>query len=104
MIYTIGHVENYLKAIANSPTGKIKKVGRCEPNDRFPNGYEGGYAFASREDAQKRIDEAHADKGFDVFGLDADWEKDTSSVVEGWWHALINSADVIVLEEVRLEV
>jgi len=98
VIYTIGHVENYLKAIADSPDGAIKKLGRCEPGERFPDGYTGGYAFKTVEDAQRRIDEAYPDRGFGVFGLDAEWEMDTTQNTNGWWHNLVNSSGIIVLE------
>lgn len=100
MIFTIGHTASYLNAIANSPDGKIQKTGRIEPgeNDDFPNGYIGGYAFESAKDAQRRIDEAYPDRQFGVFGLDADWEKDTIPNPDGgWWHNLINDSDIIVL-------
>lgn len=96
MIYTIGHKENYLKAIADSPDGKIHKVGKCEPCERFPQGYEGGYAFLSIEDAQKRINEAYPERGFAVFGLLASWE-DTEPNPNGWWHNLLKDSEIIVL-------
>jgi len=98
MIYTIGHTKNYLDAIANSLDGKIQKLGRCEPGDRFPDGYEGGYAFRSIADAQKRIDEVYSGQGFGVFGIEADWEKDTVPAQDGWWHNLVKNADIVVLE------
>ncbi len=32
-----------------------------------------------------------------MFGLDADWEKDTVASKDGWWHNLINSSYIIDL-------
>jgi hypothetical protein len=97
MIYTIGKKENYLKSIANSPTGKIQKVGKTDDLNGRP--YEGGYAFQSREDAQRRIDEAYSDQGYAVFGLDADWERDTEPHQgDGWWHSLLINVDIIVFD------
>lgn len=95
MIFTIGHQENYLKAIARH--GAIYKVGRREPCDEFPNGYAGGYAFASIEDAQKRIGEAYEGRGMAVFGLLADWERDTVPSPDGWWHNLVIDALIVVV-------
>ena len=85
-IYTIGHAENYRAAIAHD--GKIQKLGRDHKNQKLgmdhkgshtPKNYPGGYAFKTFEDATRRIEEAQQDKGFAVFGLKADWEKDTVS-------------------------
>ena len=95
MIFTIGHQKNYLKAIAFS--GAIYKVGRRAPCDEFPNGYAGGYAFASIEDAQRRIEEAYEGRGFAVFGLLADWESDTEPSSDGWWRNLVTDALVVVV-------
>uniref|UniRef100_A0A6M3KUP0 Uncharacterized protein n=1 Tax=viral metagenome TaxID=1070528 RepID=A0A6M3KUP0_9ZZZZ len=75
MIYTIGHEENYLSVAREY--GKIIKLGKCGSCERFPNGYEGGYAFRTAEEAQERIEEAYHGMGFAVFGLEADWEIDT---------------------------
>jgi hypothetical protein len=89
-IYTIGHRANYLKAIAQSDTGTIKKLGKSKD-------YPGGYAFLTREDAERRIQEAYANRGFAVFGLKAHWEHDTEPST-GWWHNLLRDAEIIVLD------
>ena len=95
MIYTIGHESSYLKAIADSPDNTIWKLGERLPCERFPDGYEGGCAFQSIEDAQRRIDEKYSTDGFVVFGIDADWEKDTEPNRAGeWWHNLLNDAEI----------
>lgn len=94
MIFTIGHQESYLEALKAKPVipGKrLLKIGRRKD-------YPGGYAFKTREDAQRRIDEEYAGKGFAIFGLEADWQTDTVPSETGWWHALINDAAIILLE------
>ena len=96
MIYTIGHEKNYLKGIADSPDGKINKIGKREPCEGFPQGYVGGYAFASVEDARRRINEAYPECGFAVFGLQTTWDNTVSSA-DGWWHNLIEDSEIIVL-------
>jgi hypothetical protein len=96
MIYTIGHKENYLKAISDSPTGTILKLGRCDANENFPQGYCGGYAFKTMEEAQKRIDEAHSNEGFIIFGLQSSWDNTVPSNI-GWWNNLIDDSEIIVL-------
>lgn len=96
MIYTIGHKENYLKSIAAN--GSIQKLGRRNPgdDDRFPEGYEGGYAFQSTEDAQRRIDEAYPERGFEVFGLLTNWDN-TEPSKNGWWNNLITDVEIVIL-------
>lgn len=96
MIYTIGHRDNYLKAIAK--TGTIWKLGKHEPGEDYPDGYPGGYAFQSIEDAQRRIDEAYPEHGFAIFGLSATWE-DTEPSKDGWWNNLLTDAEIVVLEK-----
>lgn len=98
MIYTIGHRENYLKAIQEH--GVIQKLGRRLPdarNDFFPDGYPGGYAFQTYEDAQRGLAEEDKHGTWCIWGLDADWERDTAPAKDGWWHNLIKDADIIPL-------
>lgn len=98
MIYTIGHEPSYLKAIADSPDSTIQKIGKQMLCEQFPDGYEGGYAFRSVEDAQYRIDEQYSTDGFVVFGMKAIWETDTEKNQDGgWWHNLLNDAEIVVL-------
>jgi len=91
MIYTIGHAASYLEAIRQR--GRIFKLGKT---DQYP----GGYAFETVKDAHRRIDEAYPVRGFAVFGLDVDWDRDTEPNREGgWWHNLLIDAKIIVLQE-----
>jgi hypothetical protein len=95
MIYTIGHKESYAQALKDN--GKVIKVGKSGISDRFPEGYEGGYAFYSLEDSEKRISEEYSKNNFVPFGLKADWEKDTEASKDGWWHNLLNDSEIIFL-------
>ena len=92
MIYTIGSAKSYLDAMLASGE-VVHKSGAGSPA-----GYIGGYAFKTIEDAQRRIDEyGDSPYQFSIFGLDADWEKDTVPNDEGWWHNLTKDAPLIVL-------
>ncbi len=95
MIYTIGHAENYKAAIAK--TGSIQKLGRDHKGGHLPKDYPGGYAFKSWRDAIRRIEEAYSESGFAVFGMKADWDKDTAPSPNGWWHNLINDSEIVLI-------
>lgn len=88
MIYTIGHELNYVETLKKSESGVVYKLGERED-------YEGGYAFKSQSDAQKRIDEQYKDMEFGIFGLEADWDRDTRESKNGWWNVLVNDAKII---------
>jgi hypothetical protein len=92
MIYTIGSKKAYLRSFLKKH--RVIKPGRSR-------GYCGGCAFKSREDAQRHIDELDMQgyKGFQVFGLLADWERDTAPSGDHWWHDLLVEAEVVVLEK-----
>lgn len=98
MIYTIGHRENYLKEMSRRAANYLNpmtKTGRGFWGGEY---YHGGYAFKTIEDAQRRINEAHKDAGYAVFGIDADWERDTVRADDGWWHLLLKHAVVLKLD------
>jgi len=94
MIFTIGNRKNYLQFIMDY--GVPEKLGKQPPNERFPDGYPGGYAFLTMADAERRIQEAGY-RDFAVFGLDADWQEDTEPSTDGWWHNLLVDADIVLL-------
>lgn len=94
MIYTIGHEGNYLANIEKY--GTIHKLGKTDD-------YSGGYAFKTREDARRRIDEKYPNRGFAVFGLKADWNLDTVPSDDGWWRNLIRDAEIVVMAEETAE-
>ena len=96
MIYTIGSKKAYLKNLLSDH--KVMKSGR-------KRGYAGGCAFQNREEAQRHLDELELQgfKGFMVFGLLADWERDTKPSSQYWWHDLQRDAEVVVLEKIEDE-
>jgi hypothetical protein len=91
MIYTVGSKKAYLRSLVKN--GKVMKRGRCR-------GYGGGGAFRTREDAQRHLDELAVQgyKGYMVFGMLADWDRDTQASPDHWWHDLLTDAEVVVLE------
>jgi len=94
VIFTIGHRESYFQAFRDH--GHCVKRGR----DALGEGdYPGGYAFRIRQDGERRIQEAYRDMEFAVFGLEADWGRDTEPSPEGWWHHLLCNAEVVLLEK-----
>lgn len=103
MIYTIGNGESYRKGI--KVLGKeFKKVGYNDVHKHpfIEKDYAGGYAFLTKEDAQRRIDEIFKrdgkSYGFEVFGLEADWEKDTAPSNNGWWHFLLTDSKIVLVK------
>jgi hypothetical protein len=92
MIYTVGSKKAYLREYLKNR--KVLKTGR-------KRGYGGGCAFRTREDAQRHLDELELQgyKDYQVFGLLADWDKDTRSNPDHWWHDLVRDAEVVVLEK-----
>lgn len=92
MIFTIGHRESYLSAFAER--GRVWKLGRGSKHAQ--PGYVGGYAFRTADDARRRIAEARYHE-FEVFGLGAAWNRDTSPSSSGWWHHLRRDAQAYVL-------
>lgn len=95
MIFTIGDRDNYLKNMSDN--SEMKKLGKQEPSERFPDGYEGGYCFQTMEDAHKKILEEDKVGIWDVFGLDCDWANTYNS--GNWWNNLIQSTKIIILEK-----
>lgn len=103
MIFTIGHTENYLEAMLADP--ELKKIGRREKQPNFPDGYLGGTVWKTRKEARAYIEEElqrdHPDwdpADFSVFGVDADWERDTY-IPEDDMPSLLRDAKLINLED-----
>jgi len=99
MMYTIGNGDGYRDGIKKFGK-KFLKVGQNDAH-RYPHvskNYPGGYAFLSKEDAERRIAEILKKKGTDygleVFGLEAE-ESDTIQSFHGWWRRLINDALIV---------
>jgi hypothetical protein len=83
MMYTIGHTENYLKVLRQPGTQVLKNVG--------------GYVFLTQDEAERRIAEEGQTGNWSVFGLKADPSQIKPSE-NGWWHELIEQAEVVLLE------
>lgn len=80
MIYTIGHKESYDSGLLEH-SNNFKKLGKTET-------YAGGIVFPSFSDAKQFLldNEMHE---YDVYGLVADWHKDTND------GNLINTSQII---------
>jgi hypothetical protein len=83
MIYTIGNTESYLAGLADGP---LKKKGKTED-------YQGGSVWQTYEEAA-----VYACNTRSVFGVLADWEKDTAPSDHGDWHDLLVDAEVVRLD------
>lgn len=89
MIYTIGSKKSYDQALQG--TEPVLKTGRREPCDEFPEGYEGGIVFPSRELAQAFIDNGCMDRRlpdrpgvtWEVYGLLTSWDEGTYLTASG---------------------
>lgn len=90
MIFTIGNRESYDDLVRqNGAKGVcVLKLGRRD-------GYPGGYAFQTATDAARRIAEAYPGRGFAIYEVDADWERDTYSSAAGWWRNLKTDRPII---------
>ena len=84
LIYTIGHTGIYLRAIAKAALDD-ELIYKCE----------GGYAFQTVEDANRRIVETGHTDDWSVWEMDAHWETDVKPAPDGWWHLLTCNADII---------
>jgi hypothetical protein len=90
MIYCIGNKQNYDEAMSKHLD--LRKSGRCVEDDGTY--YPGGSVWQTREEALTNCPE-----GFDVYGVIADWEKDTAPSAEGPWHDLLSDSLLVFLEE-----
>ena len=89
MIYTLGHKQAYLGAIASE--GRIKKLGKGIVEGQP---YSGGSVWETFEEAQQVL---RFNPGFMVFGVDADWKTDTEPEKNASFHNLLRDAWIIVL-------
>lgn len=85
MIYTVGDTQIYINSMIKN--GSIKKMGRSDS-------YVGGSVWKTYIEALR-----HAPQGYSVFGVDANWEKDTipSSEPNATWHDLLITSPIILL-------
>lgn len=103
MIFTIGKKSAYDKAL--SKNGDVTKLGKIEPGGKDPvgniyeNGYEGGAVFETEMKARIYLSLATDCEGYDVYGVNADWEKDTyQAEPEEPFRSLLRNAKLIKLK------
>lgn len=89
-VFTVGYEPMYDKGIAVRGND-FKKKGRTHD-------YAGGFAANTVDDAKRLIDEHGACKGWAVYELKADWDRDTVPSSDGWWRDLIT--DSVILRKV----
>ena len=84
MIYTIGHQKSY--ELYFEEQGTPRKLGRTKD-------YGGGSCWQTKDEAQK-----HCPEGYSVYGVMADWDRDTEPNREGGsWHDLLVTSDLVKL-------
>jgi len=84
MIFTIGKTEYYERYFREQDCPR--KLGKT-------NDYEGGSVWKTREEAQKFCPE-----GYSVYGVEADWGKDTEPNENGDYHNLLVTSPLVRLE------
>ena len=87
MIYTIGHTKSYLQYFKEQ--GQPKKLGRNKD-------YIGGSVFKTKEEAKNYLD-IHNLIDYSVFGVAADWEKDTIEHENELFHDLLVTSNLVKL-------
>lgn len=87
MIYTVGETEIYLKSFVNVYPERPRKLGRSEC-------YEGGSVWKTYEEAMN-----HCPKGYSVFGVNANWDNDTTPSNDGDWNNLLVDSELIILND-----
>ena len=75
VIYTIGHTESY--ELYFEEQEHPEKLGRTKD-------YPGGSVWLTKEEAEK-----HCPEGYSVYGVNADWDRDTERNLEENWHDLL---------------
>jgi len=85
MIYTIGNYEDSIFETDEPPT----KLGRYF-------GYPGGSVWRTFKEA-----ESHLKEGYEVYGVEADWEIMTEPSDRGNWHDLLIDSPLIKLQDLK---
>lgn len=97
MIYTIGRTEFYAPLFAED-TPRPKKLGRVLS-------YPGGSVWETQAAAQAYLDEQGIAGEYSVYGVDADWEKDTAPRKDGaTWNDLLRNGDLYQLPPIEGQV
>ena len=80
MVYTVGKTEVYEDYIAK---------------DSNPEKAKGGSVWRTKDDARNYLLGTSQDKTFSIYGIEADWEKDTEAVLGSPWRALTRKARIV---------
>ena len=83
MIYTIGQTTAYEENFKNLKV--VEKLGRTKD-------YAGGSVWKTKKEALK-----NCPADYSVYGVEADWDRDTVPSKEGSWHDLINTSVLVRL-------
>jgi hypothetical protein len=81
MIYTVGNSESYLKYFSEQ-VHPMKAVG--------------GSVWKTFDEAKKYAPE---NSGFSVFGVLADWDRDTKPSLSGDWHDLLINSELVIIRK-----
>jgi hypothetical protein len=87
VIFTIGRKLAYEAALDDPAVEKPLKMGKSDD-------YVGGSVWKTPEGARK-----NCPPGFIVYGVLADWEKDTAPSKEGNWHDLLKDSEFVRLPD-----
>jgi len=98
MIYTIGHTELYEQSFEGKKltSEPLMKLGKTDNYNGQP--YEGGCCFRTVEDAQAYI-KRHGYDRYSVYGILADWDKDTEYVEGREYNSLLINAQLVRISE-----
>lgn len=91
MLYTVGLVAKYEKAI---DAGGAMKLGQRNEGGRAMHG---GWVWKSREEAQAYIDAQLSVARRAVYGVEADWERDTYEAPGEPTRCLLRDAPIVRL-------
>lgn len=100
MIYTIGNKNGYEEAFEKLKPIHPQKLGRNQTIDQDDADvtYPGGAVWRTREEAQAYIDSNGKGNEYSVYGVDAQWERDTYNNGKPW-NNLLHSAWLNRLEQ-----
>lgn len=88
MIYTIGNTLSYEKYFANPEYWKETGV---------PQKAIGGSVWKTKDEVLEYLSIGYHGADFTIYGVSADWEKDTENTGKPW-NNLLRDADLIILD------
>ena len=104
MIYTMGHKEFYDKGLQEEKElgNPFKKLGRTidhQYSDGHRGYYRGGSVWKTEEEARKYLEsKSSLLTNYDVYGVLADWEKDTEESKEHPWRDLLRTSQIVDID------